>query len=273
MPELPEVETVRRSVAEHAAGRTIDQVEARPVMMRRPLLPERLSAALTGRRLAAPRRRGKFLLLDVDPAGTLLIHLGMSGRLVMSTPATPRPAHTHLVLRLGDDRELRLVDPRRFGLAWWLEAGEETVDPSLARLGLEPLHDGLPRLLPPLLHRTRSSLKAALLDQRLVAGVGNIYATEALWRAGIRPDRRAARTSVVRLTRLAEEVQRVLGEAIDAGGTTIRDYAAPGGDLGLFRVSLRAYGRAGRPCARCGDTLRGDRIAGRSTVWCRRCQR
>ncbi len=273
MPELPEVETVRRSLAAHAVGAAITAVRARPVLMRRPVLPERLKDRLEGRRLAEPRRRGKFLLLDLDRPGTLLVHLGMSGRLLFADPASPPPPHTHLALALDTGLELRLVDPRRFGMVWWLEQGEEATDSSLTALGLEPLDPCLIDLLPPLLRSRRTSLKAALLDQHLVAGVGNIYAAEALWRAGIRPSRSGARTSLPRLRALSDAVQSVLSDAIAAGGTTIRDYTAPGGDFGAFAVELAVYGRAGRPCPRCATTLRDTRLVGRSTVWCPGCQR
>jgi len=273
MPELPEVETVRRILERHAADRRIDRVDAAPVRMRRPLLPTELRAGLEGARLTGFRRRGKFLLADADRSGSLLLHLGMSGRLLLTERSSPRLAHTHLVLELDDGRDLRLVDPRRFGLAWFLAPGAEATDPSLAALGLEPLSDDLPRLLPPLLKPRRAPLKALLLDQRIVAGVGNIYASEALWRAGIRPTRPPRSTSLARLERLALAVREVLAAAVVAGGTTIRDYANPAGEPGWFAVRLAVYGRAGGSCPRCGETLRGTVLAQRSTFWCPGCQR
>jgi formamidopyrimidine-DNA glycosylase len=272
VPELPEVETVRRALARAIVDRKIAAVAGHRVQMRRPLDPVKVDNAMRGRRLAEPRRRGKFLLLDLDPPGTLLIHLGMSGRLLLVPETDPILPHTHLVVLLDDGRHLRLVDPRRFGLAWWLDPGEESDDPSLALLGMEPLDERLVDVLPPLLRAHRSPIKALLLDQRLVAGVGNIYATEALWRAGIRPSRRGDRTSLGRLRRLVAEVQAVLREAIEQGGTTIRDYSTPSGDFGSFAVRLQVYGRAGLPCRRCGTTLRDLRIGNRSTAWCPRCQ-
>jgi formamidopyrimidine-DNA glycosylase len=240
--------------------------------MRRPLDPSSLERVMCGRRVTVPRRRGKFLLIDLDPPGTLMIHLGMSGRLLLVPGDDPVLPHTHLLIMLDDGRHLRLVDPRRFGLAWWLAPGAESDDPSLAALGMEPLDRELVDLLPPLLRARRSPLKALLLDQRLVAGVGNIYATEALWRAGIRPSRHGNRTSLERLRRLAVEVRSVLLEAVEQGGTTIRDYSTPSGDFGSFAVRLRVYGRAGLPCPRCGNDLRDLRLGGRSTAWCARCQ-
>lgn len=273
MPELPEVETVRRILAAHVAGRRITAVSGRSIMMRRPLDVEVLAHHLVDGRLAAPRRRGKFLLLDTDAAGTLLVHLGMSGRLMIQDGSTERLPHTHLVLGLDDGRELRLVDPRRFGFATWLAAGGEHTDRSLSALGVEPLDSDLERLLPDLLSGRRAPVKALLLDQRRIAGVGNIYADEALWRAGIRPSRPARRISNVRLARLGRSIREVLEDAVAQGGTTIRDFASPEGNFGYFAVALNVYGRAGRPCPECGGTLKRSVVAQRSTVWCPRCQR
>ncbi len=272
MPELPEVETIRRALARHVVGRTVVRVEARPVQMRRRLDARRLVRELQGRTIGEPRRRGKFLLIDLDPPGTLLLHLGMSGRLLLDGAAAPQHPHTHLVLALDGGLELRLVDPRRFGLAQWLDPGDELTDPSLATLGPEPLDPRLPADLPCVLKSRRAPLKSLLLDQRLVAGVGNIYASEALWRAGIRPDRRGHRTALDRLELLAREVQAVLAEAIEEGGTTIRDFVTPSGDFGSFAVRLQVYGRADEPCPRCATPLRSSVVTGRTTVWCTRCQ-
>ncbi|MGD8440906.1 MAG: bifunctional DNA-formamidopyrimidine glycosylase/DNA-(apurinic or apyrimidinic site) lyase, partial [Holophagae bacterium] len=243
MPELPEVETVRRALEIGLENKSVTRVRGRSVMMRRPLDIPLLAKRIEGRRFAAARRRGKFLLLDLDPPGSLLIHLGMSGRLLLGDASAPELDHTHLVLELDDGGELRFVDPRRFGLAVWLDPGSEARDPSLAALGLEPLEPGLEETLPPLLRQRRSPLKSLLLDQHLVAGVGNIYAAEALWRAGIRPMRHGSRTALPRLRRLALAVRSVLGEAVAQGGTTIRDYAAPDGNFGSFAVDLQVYGK------------------------------
>jgi formamidopyrimidine-DNA glycosylase len=273
MPELPEVETVRRALDRELSGRRIDAVRGRSIAMRRYLDVEHLSSVLPGRRLVTPRRRGKYLLIDVEPAGTLLNHLGMSGRLTITDAAAPVLPHTHITLQLDDGRELRFVDPRRFGLLVWLEPGEESSDPSLAALGIEPLDPGLEERLPRLLKARRAPLKSLLLDQHLVAGVGNIYAAEALWRAGVRPSRAGHLTSLDRLTALTREVRSVLAEAVGQGGTTIRDYATPDGDFGYFAVQLAVYGRQGQPCVRCETTLRSDVIGGRTTAWCPACQR
>jgi len=273
MPELPEVETVRRALDLELSGRRITGVRGRSIAMRRPLDVEHLASVLSGAQLATPRRRGKYLLIDLDRPGTLLNHLGMSGRLTITEGGAPVLPHTHLVLELDDGRELRFVDPRRFGLMVWLPPGAESRDPSLATLGVEPLDPGLEQSLPPLLKARRAPLKSLLLDQHLVAGIGNIYAVEALWRAGIRPTRPGYKTSIGRLERLAHEVRSVLEEAVEQGGTTIRDYATPDGNFGNFAIQLTTYGRQGRPCLRCGASLRADVIGGRTTAWCPACQR
>jgi len=181
--------------------------------------------------------------------------------------------HTHVTLSLSDSRELRFVDPRRFGFAHWLEPGEEAFDPSLTALGIEPLDPALEELIPPLLHARRSPVKSLILDQHLIAGVGNIYAAEALWRAGIRPTRKGSQTSIPRLRKLAIDTRNVIEEAVAQGGTTIRDYATPSGDFGYFAVKLQVYGKQGQPCPTCATILKNTRIAGRTTVWCPTCQR
>jgi formamidopyrimidine-DNA glycosylase len=272
MPELPEVETVRRSLELHVAGRRITSVEGENVALRRPLQPKALAGALIGGGFEAFRRRGKFLLADLDRGGSLLVHLGMTGRLHIATNE-PHLPHTHLVLGLDDGRELRFVDARRFGLVDWLAPGTEADDPSLRTLGVEPLDPKLEEQLPPVLHARRAAVKALLMDQHLVAGVGNIYAAEALYRARIRPARAGNRTSLARLADLARAVREVLTEAVEQGGTTLRDYATPEGDFGYFAVRLQVYGRQGQPCSACGTMLRSAVIAGRTTAWCPRCQR
>jgi len=273
MPELPEVETVRRALEMGLDGLRVTGVAGQSVMMRRPLDVPTIADRVSGRRFASARRRGKFLLLDFDNPGSLLIHLGMSGRLMLCESKEPKPDHTHLVFALSDGRELRFVDPRRFGLAHWLEAGEEDYDPSLAALGIEPIDPAMEVLLPPLFHARRSPIKTLILNQGLVAGVGNIYAAEALWRAGIRPTRKGCLVSLSRLQRLAVTIREVITEAIAQGGTTIRDYATPSGDFGYFAVKLQVYGKQGQPCPRCGGVLKDTRISGRATVWCPQCQR
>jgi formamidopyrimidine-DNA glycosylase len=273
MPELPEVETVRRVLELGLPGPRITAVSGRSIALRRPLDVERLKPLLIGRQFATPRRRGKFLLIDLEPPGCLLVHLGMTGQLQLVKASIPRDDHTHLVIHLNDGRQLRFVDPRRFGLVDWLDPGEEGRDPSLTKLGIEPLDRNLDKVLPPLFRSRRAPLKSLLLDQRLLAGVGNIYAVEALWRARIHPKRAGRRTSTVRLERLARAVQEVLADAIDQGGTTLRDFAGPNGESGYFAVHLDVYGRQGEPCVSCGTSIRAEVLGGRTTAWCPSCQR
>ncbi len=273
MPELPEVETVRRALEVGLDGLRVTGVDGRSVVMRRPLDVALIASKLHGASFISARRRGKFLLLDFDRPGSLMIHLGMSGRLMLCGDSEEKVNHTHLVLALSDGRELRFIDPRRFGFADWIEPGEESTDSSLRTLGIEPLAPDLEIHLPPLFHTRRSPVKSLLMDQHLVAGVGNIYAAEALWRAGIRPTRKGCLTSIPRLRRLAIVTRDVITEAVAQGGTTIRDYATPAGDFGYFAVKLQIYGRQGQPCTKCGEILKDTRIAGRTTVWCPHCQR
>ena len=273
MPELPEVETVRRGLELLLPGQSVAEVNAQPVQMRRALDPQQLTDRLVGRTFQSIRRRAKYLLLDTDGGGALLVHLGMSGRVSVVPAHTQLPAHTHLRVELDDGRELRLTDPRRFGFAVWLDHQDEPADPSLSHLGVEPLSGALPDQLPALLATRRAPIKGLLMDQRLVVGIGNIYATEALYRARIRPTRAGGSVARRRVRQLAEVVETVLHEAIAQGGTTLRDFADPDGSQGYFALRLDAYGRAGQPCRRCGGRLRSDVVAGRSTVWCGRCQR
>jgi len=273
VPELPEVETVRRALEIGLVGLKVTGTGGSSVMMRRPLDIPKIAAQIEGREFLAPRRRSKYLLLDIGGGGSLMIHLGMSGRLMLCPAEEQTLDHTHLVLDLSDGRQLRFVDPRRFGFAQWLEPGEESEDSSLNALGIEPLDPAAEVLLPPLFHARRSPVKSLLLDQGLVAGIGNIYAAEALWRAGIRPTRKGCRTSLTRLQRLVVTTREVIAEAVAQGGTTIRDYATPNGDFGYFAINLNVYGRQGDPCHGCGTTLKNTPIAGRATAWCPSCQK
>lgn len=272
MPELPEVETVRRSLEACILGRSVTGIDAHSIAMRRPLDPETLRAGLTGETFSSARRKGKYLLLDVGE-GSLLIHLGMSGRMQVAQTGTARPAHTHATIMLDNKTEIRLNDPRRFGFIHFLSDGEEATDPSLKRLGIDPLASDLAATLPALYRPRRAPVKNLLLDQRLVAGIGNIYAAEALWRSRIHPLRPGAKVSVNRLRRLSYALQNVLREAISQGGTTIKDFAAPDGSQGYFAVRLDVYGKENRPCPRCDRPLKKITTGGRSTTYCPACQR
>ena len=270
MPELPEVETTRRGIAPHLVGHRITALTLRRGDLRWPF-PPALSAELPGQRITDVRRRAKYLLLDAAP-GSALLHLGMSGSLRVLPAATPPGVHDHVDLLLDSGRVLRFTDPRRFGCLLWQPAG--TTHELLAGLGPEPLgaeFDG--DLLFARSRGRRGPVKAFLMDQRTVVGVGNIYAAEALFLAGIHPQRAAGRVSRARYGRLAAAVRQVLSHAIDRGGTTLRDFLAPDGAPGYFEQELTVYGREGQPCRRCRTPLRGLRLGQRASVYCPRCQR
>jgi formamidopyrimidine-DNA glycosylase len=226
---------------------------------------------LRGERIEAVRRRAKYLLLDTV-AGSALLHLGMSGSLRVLPAPTPLRAHDHVDVVLDDARVLRFNDPRRFGCLLWQTPG--SVHPLLAALGPEPLSDAFDG---DYLHRRsrgrRAPVKAFLMDQAIVVGVGNIYAAEALFMAGIPPLREAGRISRERYRRLADAVKAILAHAIERGGTTLRDFISPDGAPGYFEQELAVYGRGGAPCRACGRALREASIAQRASVWCPRCQR
>lgn len=271
MPELPEVETTRRGVEPYLSGQRICRLEVREGRLRWPV-PERLGTLLLDARVRAVQRRGKYLLLRFD-AGTLLIHLGMSGSLrVLTSPTPPPRKHDHIDIVMANGHLLRYHDPRRFGAFLWIE-GEPQRHPLLADLGPEPLEGGFDgRWLYRLSRGRKVSVKQFLMDGHVVAGVGNIYANEALFEAGIDPRRQAGRIGYARYERLAAAVRRILGSAIAKGGTTLRDYVNGDGTPGYFALSLNVYGRAGQPCPGCGAAVRVARNAQRSTFYCPHCQ-
>jgi formamidopyrimidine-DNA glycosylase len=274
MPELPEIEVLRRSLEPHLLGDRIRRVEVRARALREPLRGGELRRRAEGRAFAALRRRGKYLLLDLEGGTTLLLHLGMSGRLTLVPAGTRREAHEHLAFHLDSGRRLRFRDPRRFGLVLALPTGGLELDRHLAHLGLEPLEREFSgAALRRLAAGRRAPVKAFLMDARRVVGVGNIYATEALHRAGIHPARAVGRISAERWRRLAAAVRAVLRRAIRQGGTTLNDFADGEGRSGEFQVDLAVYGREGEPCGRCGGRVRRLVQSGRSTFYCPRCQR
>lgn len=276
MPELPEVETTARFLRPHLSGRAIVGVRALdyPPLVA-PYSREGFAAALLGGRVRDLGRRGKHLLLFLEDGRVLAIHLGMSGRLLLFPRETPPDRHTHAVLDLDDGNALHFGDPRKFGRMRLLSAEEyAALD---RRLGPEPLSPTftVQVLAQRLQARSQARLKALLLDQRILAGLGNIYADEALFRAGLHPFRPAGSLTPEDVGRLHQAIREVLEEAIAAEGTTLPDRAfrfGTGTD-GRFAVRLQVYGRAGRPCPRCGTTLRRERLAGRSTCFCPRCQK
>lgn len=270
MPELPEVETTRRGLLPHVEGRRVERVLLRRPDLRWPI-PREVEELLPERRIDAIRRRAKYLLLDTD-AGSALLHLGMSGSLRVLPEETPVRAHDHVDIALDTGRVLRFNDPRRFGCLLWQPPGE--THPLLAGLGPEPLSDAFDGDYLFALSRGRKApVKVFLMDQAVVVGVGNIYAAEALFQAGISPLRAAGRVSRERYAALADAVKAILGYAIARGGTTLRDFISPDGAPGYFEQELSVYGRGGQPCPRCGRPLRQANIGQRATVWCGHCQR
>jgi len=275
MPELPEVETVRRGLALKISGRRIVRAELRRLDLRRPF-PPALAERLDGAQIGALGRRGKYILIELDADGVLLLHLGMSGRVTVGNAALPAAPPDHMVLTLDDDTVIRFNDPRRFGLIDYVRRGEAARHPLLARLGPEPLEasfDGA--YLASKLAGKLTPIKAALLDQRTVAGLGNIYVCEALYRAGLSPKRLAASIGRRQADRLAAAIKSVLTEAIAAGGSSVRDYVQADGELGYFQHHWAVYGREGEPCpgCNCAEGVRRIAQSGRSTFYCAKRQR
>ena len=275
MPELPEVETTRRGIAPHLLGRRVTGVVLRRPDLRWPI-PREVNELLPGQRIERVERRAKYLLLHTA-AGSALLHLGMSGMLRVLPADTPIGPHDHVDLQLQGDpgalaRVLRFTDPRRFGCLLWQPPGQ-THD-LLVGLGPEPLTDDFDGdLLWQLSRGRKAAVKLFLMDNAVVVGVGNIYASEALFAAGIDPRRAAGSVSRARYARLAAEVKRILAYAIERGGTTLRDFLNPDGAPGYFFRELMVYGRAGEACRVCATPIRQTVLGQRSTFWCPRCQR
>jgi formamidopyrimidine-DNA glycosylase len=283
MPELPEVETVRRGLARHVVGRRVERVEVGRERTVRRLGREALIHGLSGTTIVAANRRGKYLLCPLDSGEELMIHLRMSGRVLVAEPGSPRPPHTHVVAHLvatdaAPAIELRFVDPRTFGEVLVFDPGRAAVQvPELARLGPDPLVDEFtPEVLAERLARKRGNLKAALLDQSVVAGIGNIYADEIMHQARLRWSRVPARLSRPTIERLHRAIVDVLGAAVESGGSTLDDtqYVDVDGSTGTFQQEHRVYGRAGEPCITCGRArISRTVVAGRTTCYCAVCQR
>ncbi|MBL8486878.1 MAG: bifunctional DNA-formamidopyrimidine glycosylase/DNA-(apurinic or apyrimidinic site) lyase [Rhodocyclaceae bacterium] len=270
MPELPEVEVTRLGIAPAVTGWRATGAVTRVGGLRYPL-PDDLGRRLAGQVLREVRRRGKYLLLHFDE-GRLLLHLGMSGSLRLLPAGTPAARHDHVDLLFGKVL-LRLTDPRRFGSLLWLPP-EPAGHPLLDVLGIEPLEAAFTgRWLHAALRGRRGPVKPAIMDSHLVVGIGNIYASESLFRAGIDPRRAAGRISGQRCDRLADAVRATLNEAIAAGGSSLKDFIGSDGGKGWFQQSHFVYGRAGEPCRACGGPVRQVRQAGRATFFCPRCQR
>lgn len=278
MPELPEVETVMRGLAARLEGRVLVRAELRRAGLRWPF-PPGLQARLQGARVLGFRRRAKYMLMRLEGGDSVLLHLGMSGRmLIRARGSNASELHEHLVLETDDGWLVGFVDPRRFGSVDLVPTSGEDTHRLLAGLGPEPLGRGFTaRVLADGLAGKRTPVKAALLDQRVVAGLGNIYVCEALFRAGIGPETLAGTLSAGRVGRLVREIKATLEEAIAAGGSSLRDYVQPSGELGYFQHAWKVYGREGGRCGRCPGPPRCRGIArvvqaGRSTFYCPRWQ-
>jgi len=270
MPELPEVEITRRGIAPHVEGRTVTGVVVRNRRLRWPV-PRDLLRRIGGRTVRQVLRRGKYLLLDCG-GGWLIIHLGMSGSLRVTEAAAPPRPHEHLDLVFGGTA-LRLRDPRRFGAVLWM-SGDVASHPLIARMGVEPLSAEFSGAwLHTATRGRRTSIKLLLMNAAIVVGVGNIYANESLFRAGITPGKPAARLSRSRCDKLATAVRETLSEAIAAGGSSLRDFVHSDGSSGWFQQQYFVYDRAGLSCRVCGMPIRSTRLAQRSTFWCPRCQK
>ncbi|MEE9231620.1 MAG: bifunctional DNA-formamidopyrimidine glycosylase/DNA-(apurinic or apyrimidinic site) lyase [Acidobacteriota bacterium] len=273
MPELPEVETIRRGLETHLTGRRILRVRVRETRLRRPLNPRKLRALVTGRRVRGIRRRAKYLILDLEPADHLLVHLGMTGQLFIGHPGRPPVPHEHVVFDLDDENTLRFADTRRFGLLEPVLDGDLERHPLLRGLGPEPLGNGLdPAVMREKTRRLRKPIKNFLLDSRAIAGVGNIYSCEALFRARIHPALQLRRMDEQRWRVLISELRRVLRQAVKRGGTTLQDFVNAEGEAGYFQMQLRVYDRQGEPCTVCATPIRCVVQAGRSTYFCPHCQ-
>jgi len=274
MPELPEIEVLRRSLEPLLVGERIVGLRVRNPALREPVDRRRLGRMVRGRGIEGLRRRAKYLLIDLEGGRTLVVHLGMSGRLTLVAGEAPVQPHEHVAFQLAGGRRLAFRDPRRFGLVFALPSRRLASDRHFAPLGVEPLGEELSgETLYGLARGRRGPVKTFLMDGRLVVGVGNIYASEALHRAAIHPRRSVARISRQSWERLAAALQATLLQAIAEGGTTLNDFADGEGRSGYFQVSLRVYGRQGEDCPRCRRALRRIVMGGRSTFYCPGCQR
>lgn len=271
MPELPEVETTCRGLSPHLLGKQVESVTVRQRQLRWPV-PRQLEKSLPGETLLSVSRRAKYLLIGTG-IGTLISHLGMSGSFRIVRPDNPAGSHDHVDIALSSGWILRYNDPRRFGCMLWTQA-DPLRHKLLKALGPEPLEPAFTaKYLYQMSRGRKLSIKPFLMNNRVVVGVGNIYASESLHRAGIHPRRPAGRVSLARMEILVEEVRQVLAEAIQAGGTTLKDFVREDGQPGYFAQSLLVYGRSGKPCRRCGELVRQEIMGQRASYFCPACQR
>lgn len=274
MPELPEVETIRRGLSQQLVGRTISAVRVRQAKLRHVVDARALGAHAVGHTIDRVERRAKYLVIRLQPDRVLLFHLGMSGRLRVGAPAGEDAKHDHLIFQLGPDLEMRFHDPRRFGMCLPIMAADLPTHPRLRRLGEEPLSATFTcNYLRAQAKRSRKPVKNFLMDAAVVVGVGNIYASESLYLAKLRPTRPVDRLRPVHWARLHGSVRQVLQAAIDKHGTSLSDYVDSNGERGEFQNELFVYGREGEPCARDGHRIKRIVQAGRSSFYCPWCQR
>jgi formamidopyrimidine-DNA glycosylase len=271
MPELPEVETTRRGIEPHVRSVKVTEVIVRRRELRQPVSKD--IRAIEGRRVTGVSRRSKYLLLGIDDGSTVLIHLGMSGSLRVISPADAWKTHDHIGVTLGNGKQLRFHDPRRFGLVLRL-TGDPMEHPLLKKLGPEPLEDDFTAAhLVTACAKRSAPIKLVIMDAKVVVGVGNIYASEALFRAGILPRTPAKKLSKPRLAKLVSAIRAVLTDSIAEGGTTLRDFLHSDGEPGYFKQQLFVYDRKDEPCRVCGTPIRQAVLGQRSTYWCPKCQR
>ncbi|WP_163935312.1 bifunctional DNA-formamidopyrimidine glycosylase/DNA-(apurinic or apyrimidinic site) lyase [Paraferrimonas sp. SM1919] len=269
MPELPEVEVTRLGIEPHLSKQMVKQLRVHNPSLRWPI-PDALQQ-IEGQIIAGVRRRAKYLLIDTA-AGTAIVHLGMSGSLRLVTPDTRLDKHDHVELELASGQVLRYRDPRRFGAWLWTELPEQGHE-LLAKLGPEPLTEDFntEQLYAALKGKTKA-IKLAIMDNHIVVGVGNIYANEALFAAGIDPNRKAGSVSKARISKLVDEIKKVLAKAIAQGGTTLKDFTKADGKPGYFVQQLNVYGKGGEPCVQCSKPLTEIKLGQRATVFCKNCQ-
>ncbi len=272
MPELPEVETTRRGIEPHVTGTQITELIVRRYDLRQPISPD--ITTLEGCRILAVTRRSKYLLFEMSDATTLLVHLGMSGSLRVIDPAADWKKHDHVGISLGNGKQLRYHDPRRFGLVLRLHEVNPLDHVLLKSLGPEPLDtDFTAAHLKAACAKRSAAIKLVIMDAKVVVGVGNIYASEALFQAGILPDTPASQVTAARLAKLVTAIREVLTASIIEGGTTLRDFLNSDGQPGYFKQRLLTYGRKGEPCRRCATPIQHTVLGQRATFWCPRCQR
>lgn len=274
MPELPEVEVIKRGLLRHLPGRKVVEIAWSSKKLRLPLPRRNLKKFIRGARITSVDRRAKFLLITVDTGAILICHLGMTGRLGIFPAATPRGKHDHLLLTLDNETQLRFNDIRRFGFIQVLEPGSDFSGTMLANLGPEPFDENFtPGYLKKQAAGKSRPLKNFLMDNRIVVGIGNIYACETLFHAGLNPEKKVSTLNIKEWARVVESSRYILQRAIESGGTTISDFVNESGKRGYFQLELQTYGRQGQACTCCSVPIARKTMAGRSTFYCPHCQK